>query len=137
MLKKPEKKKNEEGKAVQSVGSDISVYGEFDGSFRRMYTEDDKLFFFDEFCKHRNLTNDPQAAADKALMGGEGCAWNMITNSIQRESILPAPGGKKKERQAAADGEKTDKTTSSFVPDYLTLLLCLTHSSLEELVHVL
>jgi len=58
-LKKPEKKKNEEGRAVQSVGSDKIFYGEFDGSFRRMYTEDDKLFFFDEFCKHHKLTNDP------------------------------------------------------------------------------
>ena len=33
-------------------------------------------------------------------------------------SILPAPCGKKKEREATATGERSSKTTASFIPDF-------------------
>ena len=85
VTKKPEKKKERENgvRATQTVGSDKTCYGELDSSFQRLYTDDDKLFFFNEFCKHHKLTSE--AAAEMAIKGGKGCAWNAITKHIARE----------------------------------------------------
>ena len=62
------------------MGSDKTFNDESDSSYRHQYTDDDKLFFFDEFCRHHKLTSE--ATASK---GGEGCAWNAIAKRIVRE----------------------------------------------------
>jgi len=74
----------------KSVSSEKSFFGELDKSCRRKFTADDKLFFFQEFCKHHNfnatIKEDVEAAKDLALQGGEGCAWNIIALRIARET---------------------------------------------------
>ena len=59
--------------------------------------------------RHRKTPSASPGKTDKAAPN------NM---KFKVSSVQPAPGGKKKQRNDAAAGERSSKITSSFVPDF-------------------
>jgi hypothetical protein len=64
-------------------------HGEISGTGKRLYTADETLFLFEEFCMHHY--KDPQKKDDvdavRAMVqaGGEQCEWNVVARRIARE----------------------------------------------------
>jgi hypothetical protein len=83
---KQQRKVDEEGHAVTTatVGGTALFHGKIDSSFRRTFTADDKLHFWDRFKKKKNWRSKDQARF-LALEGGDKCDWaTLVLESRER-----------------------------------------------------